>query len=129
VSKILWKQVPNFPDYEVSENGDVRRGARHLKPERVHGNGRKRYSLSREGRVYRFKAAQLVSLAFIGPPPFDGAEVCHNDGFKHNNHYSNLRWDTHAGNSADDLGHKLKRKSFVSASQRLMAEANELLRR
>lgn len=123
-----WKPVPGFLEYEVSEHGDVRRGSKQLKPERTQGNDRKRFRLSVGGRLYTFKAAQLVALAFIGPKPFEGAEVCHNDGFKHNNHWTNLRWDTHAGNSADDLGHKLRRKSFVTESQRLLAEANELLR-
>lgn len=125
---IQWKPIPDFAEYEVSEHGDVRRGERLLKPERVAGNGRKRFALSRDGRRFVFKAAQLVALAFIGPKPFDGAEACHKDGFIHNNHFSNLRWDTHAGNALDDLAHRNKLRSFVSTELRLKAEANELLR-
>lgn len=107
---MLWKPVPGFHDYEVSEHGDVRRGTRNLKPERTVGNGRKRFALSKGGRIFRFKAAQLVALAFIGPSPFEGAEVCHDDSFFHNNHYSNLRWDTHDANMADVPQHKLRLK-------------------
>lgn len=102
---MLWKPIPGFLDYEVSEYGDVRRGPARLTPERTQGNGRKRFGLSKGGRLYRRKAHQLVALAFIGSPPFEGAEVCHKDGFHHNNHYSNLRWDTHAQNVADKMKH------------------------
>lgn len=110
LTHMLWKPVPGFLDYEVSEYGDARRGQRPLIPERTQGNGRKRFSLSKGGRIFRLKAHQMVALAFIGPPPFDGAEVCHKDGFHHNNHYSNLRWDTHAANVADAVNHELARR-------------------
>lgn len=106
--EMIWKTVPEFGEYEVSEHGNVRHGLKYLKPERVKGNGRKRFTLSKEGRLYRMHASHLVALTFIGPKPFDGAEVCHNDSFFHNNHYSNLRWDTHAGNMVDVLDYKLK---------------------
>lgn len=129
---MVWKAVPGFLDYEVSEHGDLRRGVKHLKPERVQGSGRKRFTLSKGGRSYRIRASHLVALAFIGPAPFDGAEVCHNDGFFHNNHFSNLRWDTRTGNVADVAKHKLQRleNSGVQMSQRerLKLQAGDLLR-
>jgi hypothetical protein len=105
---MIWKPVPGFEDYEISEHGYLRRGLKLLKPERVVGNGRKRFCLSRDGRQFRLKAAQLVALAFIGPKPFKRAEACHKDGFEHNNHYSNLKWDSHHGNVADAVEHRLK---------------------
>lgn len=119
----IWKAVPDFPDYHVSEHGELRRSGRYLRAERVSGNGRKRFALSRGQRIYRFKAAQIVAMAFIGPPPFEGAEVCHNDSFLHNNHYSNLRWGAHAANAADVTAHKAKLRSHSSLPQR----AGELL--
>lgn len=128
---MIWKPIPGFLDYEVSERGDVRRGVVQLKPERTQGNGRKRFSLSKGGRLFRMKAHQLVALAFIGPPPFEGAEVCHNDGFHHNNHYSNLRWDTSTGNGNDVTKHRLDRRAFGSLqrtkSEKLAAEAAKFL--
>jgi hypothetical protein len=128
---MLWKPIPGFLDYEVSEHGDVCRGAARLTPERTTGNGRKRFGLSKGGQLFRMKAHQLVALAFLGPPPFEGAEVCHKDGFHHNNHYSNLRWDTAAGNSADTVKHKAERKQKtnypLSQQQHLEIEAAQLL--
>ncbi|MGY3527267.1 HNH endonuclease [Bradyrhizobium sp. USDA 4452] len=131
LSHMLWKPVPGFLDYEVSERGDVRRGPAHLKPERTNGNGRKRFSLSKGGRLYRMKAHQLVALAFLGPAPFEGAEVCHKDGFHHNNHYSNLRWGTSADNGNDVTKHRLQRLALrslpASKSETISAEAARFL--
>jgi HNH endonuclease len=126
-----WRSIPGFLDYEVSERGDVRRGPYQLKPERTHGNGRKRFSLSKGGSISRLKAHQLVALAFIGPAPFEGAEVCHKDGFHHNNHYSNLRWGTASSNGNDATKHRLQRRSLSSLSrtktEKLAAEAAKFL--
>lgn len=106
-----WKIVPGFPDYEVSEHGDLRRGTKYRKPERVQGTGRKRFKLSREGRTYAITAHRLVALAFVGPQPFAGAEVCHKDGFMHNNHFSNLRWGTRGANGLDCTRHAIERQA------------------
>lgn len=112
LSHMIWKPIPGFLDYEVSEHGDVRRGPSRLTPERTKGNGRKRFGLSKGGQLFRMKAHQLVALAFIGPAPFEGAEVCYKDGFHHNNHYSNLRWDTSQSNGNDVTAHRLQTRSL-----------------
>lgn len=114
---MIWKEIPGFPAYEVSEHGDVRHGLKLLKPERVKGSGRKRFTLSKNGRLYSVFASRIVAFAFIGPEPFEGAEVCHDDGFFYNNHYSNLRWDTHAANVADSVKHRLRRRESLGRAQ------------
>lgn len=48
---------------------------------------------------------RIVALTFIGVPPFAKSEVCHNDGNRRNNHYSNLRWGTRKENVADSIRH------------------------
>lgn len=126
----IWKTIHGFPAYEVSENGDVRRGINLLKPERVKGSGRKRVTLSKNGRSYRVFVSRVVAFAFIGPEPFEGAEVCHKDGFFHNNHDSNLRWGTRADNVADAVEHRLRhRKSLGRAlgKHQIDAEAARFL--
>jgi hypothetical protein len=110
LSHMIWKSIPGFLDYEVSERGDVRRGPKQLTPERTTGNGRKRFGLSKGGQLYRMKAHQLVALAFLGPAPFEGAEVSHKDGFHHNNHFSNLAWATSEGNGNDGSLHRLQKR-------------------
>lgn len=126
-----WLPIPGFLDYEVSERGDVRRGPFQLKPERTTGNGRKRFSLSKGGQLFRMKAHQLVALAFIGPAPFDGAEVRHKDGFHHNNHFSNLCWGTSKQNGNDATQHRLSRRALSglprSQGEKLAKDAAEFL--
>lgn len=99
-----WKQSISFPSYEISECGHLRRAQT--------GRMRKPYSTTRGYPAYCLRrpdrgnvtahAHVLVAEAFIGPKPFDGAEVCHKDGDKNNAHFTNLRWDTHKSNVADD---------------------------
>lgn len=128
---MIWKMIPQFDEYEVSEYGDVRRGDRLLKPEKIQGSGRKRFALTKNGRVYRYHAGHLVAFAFIGPKPSPFVELCHNDGFEHNNHFSNLRWDTKLANAADAATHRLNRKAQsalpVSLKYRLAVEAKQFV--
>jgi hypothetical protein len=129
---MIWKKVHGFPGYEVSEHGDLRHCLKLLKPHRVIGNGRKRFSLSRGGRKCTFKASQLVARAFIGPKPFEDAEVCHDDGFEHNNHFTNLRYGTAASNGNDVTMHRLQRRGLSSfpmtVAERLAAETAKFLK-
>jgi hypothetical protein len=108
----VWKQIPSFPDYAVSENGEVRR----IKPDRYgrplrilkqHAgkNGRLRVPLSINGREKIVASYRLVCEAFHGPQPTPAHQVAHNDGDVANNHYTNLRWATAKENAADKYIH------------------------
>lgn len=104
---MIWKSCPEYENYEVSECGDVRRADNHapLRGVRHKHTGYRQYNLSQNGQAKSFIAARLVLMAFVGPAPFDGAETCHNDGTRTNDHYSNLRWDTASGNHHDKVLH------------------------
>lgn len=107
---IIWKPVPEWPGYEVSNTGLVR------SVPRIGADGRKLQGkplaprTSRSGHqhvmVYRDRYRtpraihRLVLEAFVGPRP-EGMECCHGDGNPANNNLENLRWDTHAENSKD----------------------------
>lgn len=113
----IWKSIPGFPGYEVSKQGQVRSyrkqtgfskwvidqiPQRILKPSLA---GRYLGVILRlDGKAYRKRIAELVLLAFVGPRP-EGLEICHNDGDPHNNHLSNLRYDTHIANMNDAVIH------------------------
>lgn len=98
-----WKAIPSFPAYDVSEYGDVRRGDKQLS-KHIIWSGYMRVSLSVGGKSIGKPIHHLVAEAFIGPRP-DGLHVCHNDGNKTNNHYSNLRYATPKENIADKVKH------------------------
>lgn len=108
-----WRVIDRFPGHEISEYGDVRRlradrfgrgAGKLLKP--TVNKGYNRFGLlDADGNPVWIYMHQLVALAFVGPPPFRGAEVCHKDGIRLNCHHSNLRWGTPTENAADRLAH------------------------
>jgi hypothetical protein len=113
LSDVEWKSIPEWPEYEVSEYGHVRRRlpggspigrvGRVLRPNRW-GRYSRVYLHGRSGRRH-ITIHRLVALTFTGEPPSKLHQVAHNDGNRENNHYSNLRWATAAENSADKLRH------------------------
>lgn len=99
-----WRPVKSHPNYEVSEDGQVRRAGRVLKAAVNPRTGYLTYSLYQSNRETRRYVHHLVAEAFIGPRP-DGYEVAHGDGDKSNNRASNLRYATRAENEADKIAH------------------------
>ena len=108
-----WKPILDFPDYEVSENGSVRRltPGRNTYPGRLlknqkHQQGYARVCLpNREGFIKTVEVHRLVAYAFLGDPPTPDHEVAHYDGDPQNNHYDNLRWATKQENKNDSIRH------------------------
>lgn len=101
--KELWKVVDNWPDYEISSGGKVRRSGRLLRPQ-ISGSGYLFVTLCGLGKKKMSQVHQLVALAFCGY----GREVNHMDGDKHNNSAANLEWVTRSENQrhAADIGRK-----------------------
>ena len=104
---MIWKQIQNFPDYEISEYGDIRRvvnGVTRKAGHIVKGNierGYRKVKLTVDGVKIRSRVHRLVCLTFVSKPPFDGAICRHLDDNTMNNHYSNLAWGTHYDNHQD----------------------------
>jgi hypothetical protein len=108
-----WRGVPDWPAYEVSESGSVRRAferqsaahGRILKPWLNKRTGYLQISLWRGNKGYRTTVHRLVALAFLGKPPSTKHVVAHWDGSRNNNHWTNLRWATQRDNMADTILH------------------------
>ena len=115
MTKEIWKQIPGFDGYDVSNQGRVRSyykligwpGGHVLtdKPQRILRGAYKSIGyhyvlLALDGKSYNKMTHQLMMLAFNGPCP-DGMEVCHNDSNPKNNRLDNLRYDTKQGNTND----------------------------
>lgn len=101
-----WKDIENYPNYQVSNFGNVKSKERYTK-QRNGINLRKEKILKQQKdhkgylyvRLYNeygwkyFKIHILVAKTFI--PNLDKKpQVNHIDGNKKNNHYSNLEWCT-----------------------------------
>lgn len=115
ITEMEWRVCARFPDYEVSECGDLRRvTARSNRPagQRVDGfinpGGYWSYAITPPGatRNYGVTAYRLVAEAFLGPPPTPKHEVAHNNGSKVSAYYKHLRWATRKENHADMQVHK-----------------------
>lgn len=99
----VWRTVLGWPNYAVSSHGRVRGPRTILSPAITRG-----YcvvTLMRDGVAKNRKVHSLVMEAFVGPPPFSGAMVAHNDGDQTNNRVSNLRWASAKENQADRTRH------------------------
>lgn len=107
-----FRTCPNWPCYEISEYGDIRRV---IKGKRQGFIGARKPYITSTGYLYivmrneKFKMAcsihRLVAEAFIGMPDNDEVHVAHGDGNKMNNHFSNLRYATRSENEMDKVLH------------------------
>lgn len=99
----IWKPVPDYPAYEVSNFGRVKSfwfsKPRILKP--ILGHGYLYVNLCKADKSKQIRKQisihRLVATAFI-PNPSGKREVNHIDGNKSNNHVSNLEWATSSEN-------------------------------
>lgn len=122
-----WKSVVGYEGlYEVSSHGRVRSldraGTQRCGPKRIKGRmltsnasrgGRPSVSLRKDGMAKYPRIHRIVAAAFIGPPPNDGAVVCHSDGDPTNNRADNLAW--HPGRVRSNRGAKNGRNKLTEA--------------
>lgn len=98
-----WKALAEFPSYEVSDQGSVRRNGR-VKHPRIDRKGYHQVTLWANSKSHKRMVSRLVAEAFIGPRPA-GQVVRHKDGIKAHNHASNLQYGTPTENEADKATH------------------------
>lgn len=118
----VWKTIPDFQAYEVSNFGRVRSKQRRIRF--VDKTGRERWRVKEEKIIATQKqnggyiiahlhidnvrkartVHSLVATTFLGPRP-QGSDVCHNDGNRTNNGLTNLRYATRKENQKDRLEH------------------------
>lgn len=102
-----WREVPGFPGYLVSDDGQVastKRGTlRLLSQQRLHAGHSQVWLYSGERSERRgIQVHRLVLLAFVGPAP-EGHEACHRNDTPSDNRLANLYWGTRADNMQDRL--------------------------
>lgn len=121
MSREVWKVVPGFKAYAVSNRGRIKRiapasinaksgRAGHAKVGRILKQrptnwGYKSIWLHMEGKGFSRLVHVLVALAFIGPKPTPRHEVAHWNNRPADNRSKNLRWATSKQNCADKERH------------------------
>jgi HNH endonuclease len=104
----IWKISINFPNYEISEDGGVRKiiGGRiiYRKPY-LSTTGRMMIVMRSKGIKKATHISRLVCEAFHGNAPTSTHQCAHNDGNPINDHYTNLRWATRSENEMDKVAH------------------------
>lgn len=106
-----WRMVPGFPEYQVSDQGRVKRVAggggatpgRILKPWATLGY--QYVGLWSGGKQTRIGVHRLVAMAFLSAPKRGEFQVAHADGNRANNTPTNLRWATPIDNAGDRDSH------------------------
>ncbi len=101
----IWKPIPGFIDYAVSNFGRVKsfkgQNVKLLKPQ-TRVKGYKFVCLSNETDKKFIDIHRLVLMSFVGMPP-QGMECDHINRVRDDNRLDNLRWVTKVENEANKL--------------------------
>lgn len=88
-----WRTIKDFPDYEVSDYGNVRRSASgRLLALNTNQYGLVQVGMVRDGRQYHRSVPKLVARAFVPHPRGAFDTPINLDGDRRNNHRDNLTW-------------------------------------
>lgn len=100
-----WKTVADAPEYEVSENGEIR-SVYTMRPlvGGISKSGYRKLVLCTRGTRIHRRVCALVCIAFHGPRP-PGHVTRHLDGVRTNDCAANLAWATQKENIADKVTH------------------------
>ena len=121
-----WLVIPDYPDYEVSNQGNVR-SSRLGKCKLLKPSGKKYLKVllyNEAGRRY-FAIHQLVLHVFVGPQPH-GLDVRHLDGNKLNNALSNLEYGTRLDNAKDSCLHGTSVKKLDKHKVRIIRSLHRI---
>ena len=86
-----WRVIEEFPNYEVSDEGQIRNKKGHILRPAINQYGYLIYPFSKEGKKHTCMIHRIVATTFI-PNPNNLPQVNHKDENKVNNCVDNLEW-------------------------------------
>jgi DNA-binding transcriptional regulator YiaG len=133
---IIWKTIDRFPDYEVSNEGQVRRSkggrgaiaGKLLKWHTHTSTGYPDIRFSVEGKQTSIPVHRIVATAFFGAKP-DDMQIRHLDGNKMNNHIDNLCYGTAKENAQDKIQHGRSSQGIKNPKNKLTEHQVESIRK
>jgi len=121
-----WRTIDDFENYHISNFGNVKNIVTNKILKNTDKGGYENICLTNNKLKKGFKVHRLVALAFI-PNPENKSDVNHKDKNKHNNHISNLEWNTRKENNI----HRCKGLTIVTNKNkpifRINKKTNEIL--
>lgn len=88
-----WKPIREFPNYEVSDHGNIRRATSgRLLMQNPNQSGLMCVGLVREGKQFHRSVPRLVARAFLPTVSKQFDTPINLDGDRTNNHVDNLQW-------------------------------------
>lgn len=124
----IWKTIEDFPDYEISQDGCVRRSNpdAYNRPMKILkaslSLGYPIVNLYRDGKMSSIHVHRLMAKTFLGPKPSPDHEVAHGDGDRSNIRLLNLRWATRKENQEDRYMHGRGNFGDTHASSKLNSD-------
>jgi hypothetical protein len=113
----IWRKIPDYEDYQVSNFGNVRsfKNKKHANglPMKIQEDraGYVKIIVWKNGKQKTLKLHRIVCELFNGMAPEGKAYVNHIDGNKRNNHYTNLEWISSSENTLHAYKNGLKNHS------------------
>ena len=114
-----WKIINGFPDYTISEEGQVKNQKGQIMKTRLDSSGYERINLQRNKQKHTVRIHWAVISTFNPIENTKHMTVDHKDGNVKNNHISNLRWVS--------LGENLSLQHFKN-NEKIIFFVNELRR-
>lgn len=109
--KEQWKDIENYPNYQVSDLGSVRNKLTGKLLRLVKDKyGYMSVCLCKDGAPKRVRIHRLVATSFI-PNPDNKRTINHINGCKTDNYVSNLEWSTYSENNIHSIKTGLRTKS------------------
>lgn len=112
-----WKRINNYPNYEISNYGNIRNSITKIKIIPYKRKGYLFIKVSNTIKRQEYRVHRLVGIYFIANPN-NYPDINHKDENKENNHFSNLEWCTKQYNNTYGTRiDKAKQKLFIKVQK------------